>query len=58
MGTLAFHCPRTGKPITSGIETDPYTLRSVRTVALRVYCPHCEAEHEFHAEDGALVTAA
>src|SRR4051812_17105923 len=45
MGALTFECPRTGKPIRTGIETDEATLLEVARVAVRVFCPHCREEH-------------
>jgi hypothetical protein len=58
MGTLTFACPRTGKPIESGVETDAYTFRSIRNVVLRVRCQHCDGDHEFCTGEGALLPAA
>jgi hypothetical protein len=58
MGTLTFVCPRTGRPIETGIETDPDTLAIVRAVRMRVTCAHCGEAHPFQVEDGYLEEAA
>jgi hypothetical protein len=58
MGALTFVCPQAGKDITTGVETDQYTLSSVRMVSMRVRCEHCGREHEFTVEDGRLEEAA
>jgi hypothetical protein len=58
MGDLTFVCPRTGRPIDSGIETDPDTMRMVRAVSLRVACAHCGEAHAFQVADGYLDLAA
>ncbi|HEY0439648.1 MAG TPA: hypothetical protein VGD36_06185 [Xanthobacteraceae bacterium] len=58
MGTLTFRCPRTGQTIETGIATDADTLSGVRSVTMRVPCPHCAAEHEFDVAQGFLAEAA
>lgn len=57
MGTLLFSCPTTGRPIDSGIETDPPSLSTVQQVSTRVRCPHCGKEHEPRVKDGRLAAA-
>jgi hypothetical protein len=58
MGPLTFSCPRTGKPIETGIETDAATLSEVAWVAVRLRCPHCHEEHDPKVHEGYLATAA
>jgi hypothetical protein len=58
MGALMFDCPRTGKPITTGIETDEATLLEVASVAIRLMCPHCGEEHDSRVHQGYLEPAA
>jgi len=58
MGALTFCCPRSGKTIETGIETDQDTLATVGAVSMRVRCEHCGGEHEFHVEEGQLAEAA
>ena len=58
MGHLTFCCPRTGKPIQTGIETDAATMLEVASVAVRLECPHCEEEHGPRVYEGYLAPAA
>ena len=58
MGVLTFCCPRTGRPIETGIETDEATLLEVASVAVRLRCPHCHEEHDPRVHEGYLATAA
>ena len=58
MGNLIFVCPQTGQPIETGIETDPDTMRLVKTVSLRVTCAHCAEQHAFRVAEGYLDEAA
>ena len=58
MGTLTFVCPRTGRPIETGVAIDPDTMAIVRTVRMRVRCAQCGDEHAFHVADGYLDEAA
>ncbi len=58
MGTLTFECPRTGKPIRTGIETDQATLLEIASIAIRVFCPHCREVHDPRVQEGYLATAA
>jgi len=56
MGALTFRCPRTGRPIRTGIETDEATLLKVASVAIRLSCPHCREEHDPRVHEGYLAT--
>jgi hypothetical protein len=58
MGVLTFSCPRTGRPIETGIETDEATLLKIASVAIRLLCPHCLEEHDPRVHEGYLATAA
>ena len=58
MGNLTFVCPQTGRPIETGIETDPDTLVLVQAVRMRVTCAHCGETHGFQVADGYLDEAA
>jgi hypothetical protein len=57
MGTLTFHCPRTGRPIESGIETDAATMMETASVPVRLICPHCHDEHDPKVREGYLEPA-
>jgi hypothetical protein len=46
MGTLQFFCPETTQQASTGIETDPDSLRSCWRTTVKVNCPHCGKAHE------------
>jgi hypothetical protein len=39
MGTILFECPMTGRPVSTGIETEPVSFCRVSKTWLEVYCP-------------------
>jgi hypothetical protein len=45
MGDLMIMCPNTGQPISTGIETDDYSLRQIDDVPTRTRCPLCGIDH-------------
>ena len=46
MTALIFTCPKSGRPIESGIEADRASLSNAQSVKIRVRCPHCWQEHD------------
>ena len=38
-------CPNTGQPISTGIETDEYSLKQIADVPARTRCPLCGLDH-------------
>jgi hypothetical protein len=46
MERLTFDCPRTGRAIDAGIQTDKATLVAVRSLRLKLDCPYCGATHD------------
>jgi hypothetical protein len=38
-------CPNTGQPISTGIETDEYSLLQIADVPARTRCPVCGLDH-------------
>jgi len=58
MAALIFTCPRTGRPIESGIETDRASLSTVQSIRIRVRCPHCWEEHDRRIRDAQLASVA
>jgi hypothetical protein len=50
LGTIVTTCPITGKVIPTGIETDADTFCRISSIAGRVWCPHCQTEHEWSVE--------
>ena len=45
MGALMITCPNTGQAISTGIETDEYTLKQIEDVPTRTRCPFCGLDH-------------
>jgi hypothetical protein len=45
MGALMIACPNTGRPISTGIETDEYSLKQIADVPSRTRCPFCGLDH-------------
>jgi hypothetical protein len=58
VAALIFACPKTRRPIDSGIETDQSTLATVRSLTISVRCPHCWEKHSLTLRDGFLGIAA
>ena len=58
MAALIFSCPRTGRPIESGIETDRASLSHVQMIRIRVRCPYCWEEHDRTIRDSHLAATA
>jgi hypothetical protein len=45
MGALMITCSNTGRPISTGIETDEYSLKQIDDVPSRTRCPFCGLDH-------------
>ena len=45
MGTILFECPKTGRPVSTGIETQPISFCRLSETWLEVYCPLCGHFH-------------
>jgi len=45
MGTILFECPKTGRPVSTGIETEPISFCRLSETWLEVYCPLCGHFH-------------
>jgi hypothetical protein len=45
MGALMITCPNTGQAISTGIETDEYSLKQIDDVPARTRCPFCGLDH-------------
>ena len=41
MGTILFECPKTGRAVSTGIETQPISFCRLSETWLEVYCPLC-----------------
>jgi hypothetical protein len=51
MGTVMVKCPRTGHDISTGIVADRASFNATPVFFSRVYCPMCETEHEWFAQE-------
>jgi hypothetical protein len=45
MGTILFECPITGRPVSTGVETEPISFCRLRKTWLDLYFPLCERFH-------------
>lgn len=51
---LKYKCPKSGRVVTTSIETDTVTLLEMRSMKLSVWCPHCRTSHQIKASDAFL----
>ena len=51
---LKYKCPRSGRVVTTSIETDTVTLLEMRNMKLAVWCPNCWTSHQIRASDAFL----
>jgi hypothetical protein len=58
MERLYFVCPKTGREIDAGIETELETLLRIRMNTVRMRCPLCGERHEWSVSEAQLATAA
>jgi hypothetical protein len=47
MPAVFTECPVTGQPIDTGIDMDEVSFRRLPRFVGRVFCPHCQREHEW-----------
>ena len=52
MGILMIRCPRTGKDVPSGIETDSLSFERTPAFTGHFRCPLCRVDHEWSKIDG------
>ena len=45
MGVVMIACPRTGRAVSTGIETDPNSFASLPDEPARTKCPACDRVH-------------
>jgi hypothetical protein len=50
-GALSFHCPINARTVSTGIYTDEHSVARLRTIRLRIRCPHCGEEHAIKVGD-------
>jgi hypothetical protein len=51
MGELMIRCPKTGKPVTTGIHMDRTRFRSMIVFFSSSYCQSCGTSHQWYARD-------
>ncbi len=51
MGRVMISCPVTGKAVSTGIETDRFTLELARAFNSRSHCRACGGEHRWSNAD-------
>jgi hypothetical protein len=54
---LLFSCPKSGRQVPTGIETDVQSLRALWRRKLKLDCPHCGEVHEFSVREAYLNSA-
>ena len=45
MSSVMIRCPATGRPVSTGVETEPVVFRRLPKIAARMRCPACGQEH-------------
>ena len=51
MAMLQFFCPATHQQASTGIETDPDSLRACWSTTVKVDCPHCGQMHKISVSE-------
>jgi hypothetical protein len=54
MEHLIFVCPKTGREVNSGVESEIGTLLRIRQQTIRAHCPACADSHEWPVRDAFL----
>jgi hypothetical protein len=50
MSSVMIRCPASGRPVSTGIETEPAVFRRLPKVAARMRCPDCGQEHVWNID--------
>jgi hypothetical protein len=45
MGTLIFVCPTTGHKVSTGVEVDRSSFKSLPRTKTAIFCPRCRTNH-------------
>jgi hypothetical protein len=53
---LIYRCPKSGKTVSTSIQTSSNDIRRLASYRLSVWCPHCQDAHVILGKD-ATVTA-
>ena len=46
MGTLVFMCPSTGHDVSTGVEVDRSSFKSLPRTRTAIFCPRCHRNHK------------
>ena len=46
MGTLVFVCPTTGHEVSTGVEVDRSSFKSLPRTKTAIFCPRCRKNHK------------
>jgi len=57
MGELMIRCPKTGKPVSTGIHMERGKFRSMPVFFSTSYCASCGGSHEWFARDAWMCEA-
>jgi len=55
MGFIAMYCPRTGREVSTGVESDRDAFQKLRPIVSRMKCPACGSEHVWSKATARLV---
>jgi len=58
MERLHFTCPKTGRDIDAGIDSEVQTLLRIKADRVTAYCPACGERHEWQVREARLPEAA
>jgi hypothetical protein len=51
MGRVMIRCPKTGRELSTGMETDRASFNRTPVFFGRTFCPTCRTHHEWFAKD-------
>lgn len=54
MAALMIHCPRTGRAVSTQVETEPSVFRRLPKIKARMHCPLCGEEHDWTTSEAWL----
>ena len=54
-GFIAMYCPRTGREVSTGVESDREAFQKLKPVVVRMKCPACGSEHVWSKATARLV---
>ena len=58
MGMIMIRCPKTRRPISTGMRVEPAAFHSTPVFFSRTYYPLCRATHEWFVKDAWVASAA